>query len=83
MGNNNIHNNEDVPANRKHLYNMCTLLDQRRRRWFNIVQMLYNVSCLLRYVIIIFCEVKANSLMPLKGLFIKKTGKITHINHIL
>ena len=29
-----------VPANTKHLYNICTMLDQRRRRWANVVQML-------------------------------------------
>ena len=29
-------------ADTKHLYNICTMLDQRRRRWANIVQMLYN-----------------------------------------
>ena len=29
------------PVNAKHLYNIFTMLDQRRRRWSNIVQMLY------------------------------------------
>ena len=29
------------PANTKHLYNICTTSAQRRRRWSNIVQMLY------------------------------------------
>ena len=29
------------PANAKHLYNICTMLDQRRRRWADIVQILY------------------------------------------
>ena len=29
------------PANTKHLYNICTMLDQRRRRWADVVQMLY------------------------------------------
>ena len=28
------------PVNTKHLYNICTMLDQCRRRWANIVQML-------------------------------------------
>ena len=28
------------PANIKHLYNICTMLDQRRRRWANVVQIL-------------------------------------------
>ena len=25
----------------KHLYNLCTMLGQRRRRWNDVVQMLY------------------------------------------
>ena len=29
------------PANIKHLYNICTMLDQRRRRWADIIQILY------------------------------------------
>ena len=29
------------PVNTKHLYNICTMLDQRRRRWAGVVQMLY------------------------------------------
>ena len=28
-----------TPANGKHVYNICTMLDQRRRRWTNVVQM--------------------------------------------
>ena len=30
-----------IPANTKHLYNICTASAQRLRRWSNIVQMLY------------------------------------------
>ena len=37
------------PANTKHLYNICTMLDQRRRRWSNIVQMLYKCFVLAGY----------------------------------
>ena len=29
------------PANMKHLNNICTMLEQRRRRWADFVQMLY------------------------------------------
>ena len=29
------------PVNTKHLYNICTMLNQRRRRWADVVQMLY------------------------------------------
>ena len=29
------------PVNTKHLYKICTMLDQRRRRWDDVVQMLY------------------------------------------
>ena len=31
---------KDSPANTKHLYNICTMLVQRRRRWTDVVQML-------------------------------------------
>ena len=31
----------NVPVNTKHLYNICTTLGQRRRRWADVVQMLY------------------------------------------
>ena len=30
-----------MTANTTYLYNICTVLDQRRRRWDDIVQMLY------------------------------------------
>ena len=30
-----------APENTKHLCNICTMLDQRRRRWTDVVQMLY------------------------------------------
>ena len=30
-----------IPVNTNHLYNICTMLDQRRRCWADIVQMLY------------------------------------------
>ena len=29
------------PANTKHLYNICAMFDQPRRRWADVVQMLY------------------------------------------
>ena len=32
---------ENNPVNTKHLYNICTSLGQRRRRWADAVQMLY------------------------------------------
>ena len=28
------------PVNTTYLYNLCTMLDQRRRRWADVVQML-------------------------------------------
>ena len=30
-----------IPVNTKHLYNICTMTVQRRRRWAGVVQMLY------------------------------------------
>ena len=38
------------PVSTKHLYNICTMLDQRRRCWADVVQMLYNVLCLLEMI---------------------------------
>ena len=38
-GNINSGCNEMYPVNTQHFYNMCTMLDQRRRRWADIVQM--------------------------------------------
>ena len=35
------------PVSAKHLYNICTMLDQRRRRWTDVVQMLYKILCWL------------------------------------
>ena len=34
-----------IPANTKHLYNICTTSARRFRRWPNIVQMLYKCFC--------------------------------------
>ena len=30
-----------IPVDAKRLYSICTMLDQRRRRWADVVQMLY------------------------------------------
>ena len=30
-----------IPVNTKHFYNICTMLDQRRKRWADVLQMLY------------------------------------------
>ena len=30
-----------LSANTKHVYNICTMLDQRRRRWADVLQILY------------------------------------------
>ena len=32
------------PVNTKHLYSICTMLDQRRRRWADVIQLLYKCS---------------------------------------
>ena len=37
-----------TPTNAKQLYNICTMLDQRRRRWAGVVQMLYKCSVFAR-----------------------------------
>ena len=33
----------------KHVYNICTMLNQRRRRWADVVQMLYKCFGLAGY----------------------------------
>ena len=38
------------PANTKHLYNIFTMLAQRRRRWANVVEMLYKCCVFAGYV---------------------------------
>ena len=40
------------PANTKHLYNICTLLDQRRRRWGDVVKLLYKYFVFAGYGVI-------------------------------
>ena len=39
-----------IPANTKHLYNICTMFGQRRRRWADVVQMLYKCFVFAGYV---------------------------------
>ena len=51
-----------ITANTKHLYNICTLLDQRRRRWADVVQMIYkcvvfDVMCQDLYIYIKLLDV--------------------------
>ena len=38
---NNPNINRCYPSKHKHLYNIGTMLDKRRRRWDDVVQMLY------------------------------------------
>ena len=47
-----------ITANPKHLYNICTMLDQRLRRWSNIVQMPYKCFG--------FARIASQTLLPLK-----------------
>ena len=57
----------DSPANTQHLYNICTMLDQRRRRWADVVQKLYN------------CFVFAGSEINSQGQGQRKRGYLTNI----
>ena len=38
------------PVTQKHLYNICTVLDWHRRRWADVVQMLYKCFVLLGWL---------------------------------
>ena len=40
---------KQLPRNAKHLYDICTKLDQRRSLWADVVQMLYKCSVLAEY----------------------------------
>ena len=42
------------PANTKHLYNTCTMLDERRGHWADVVQMLY--KCFVFAVNRVYCR---------------------------
>ena len=42
-----------IPVNTKHLYNICTIVDQRRRCWADVVQMLYKYCV---FAGIVFCK---------------------------
>ena len=42
----------NIPANTKHLYNICAMLDHRRRRWADVVQM-FCVSSVAYYLIVL------------------------------
>ena len=42
-----------IPANTIHLYYICTMLVQRRRRWADVVQMLYKCFVFAGMVIVI------------------------------
>ena len=45
----NKQNTRSIQVNTKHLYDICTMLHQRRRRWADVVQMYTNVLCVLGY----------------------------------
>ena len=43
------------PVNTKHLYNICTMLGQCRRRWADVVQMLYKCFVFAGYCRVCSC----------------------------
>ena len=43
-----LHLHAKYPVNTKRLYNICTMLEQRRRRWADVVQILYKCFVLAR-----------------------------------
>ena len=42
------------PSKQKHLHNICTMFDQRRRRWAGVVQMLYKCFVFAGMVLFLF-----------------------------
>ena len=49
-------------VNTKHLYNICTMLDQHRRRWADVVQMLYKCFVLATELVKIPASSQARTL---------------------
>ena len=47
------------PANTKHLYNIRTMLDQRRRRWADVVQMLYKCFVFVGKALITYLSLRS------------------------
>ena len=41
----------EYSVNTKHLYNICTMLDQGRRNWADVVQMLYKYFVFVGYML--------------------------------
>ena len=50
-----MYKSKNNPANTKHLYNICTTLAQRLRRWSNFVQMLYKCFVLAGLIVAQMC----------------------------
>ena len=46
-------NHGTISVNTKHLYNICTMLDQRRRRWADVVQMLYKCFVFSEFMVVL------------------------------
>ena len=66
-----------IPVNTKHLYNICTMLDQRRGRWADVVQMLY--KCFVFTGIVsdnIHADTLRYSMSNLKIIFEKNNRKL-------
>ena len=49
-------------ANTKHLYNICTMLVQRRRRWADVVQMLYKCFVFAGQADLLGCRSRSKTL---------------------
>ena len=57
-----------IPVNTKDLYHICTMLDQRRRRWAGVVQMLY--KCLMFTVMAHHAEMPSQFTDKLTDMFV-------------
>ena len=70
------------PVSTKHLNNICTMLDQRRRRWVDIVQMFY--KCFLGYFAVFFFKwliVLLNGITYIEDNFVCVCKKIEAMRH--
>ena len=70
-------NSVSYPVNAKHWYNSCTMLDYRRRRWADVVQMLY--KC---FVFVGNRPIIQKKLQSEKKIFNPLTAKLFNLNFL-
>ena len=68
-----------IPANTKHLYTICIMLDQRRRRWADVVQMLYKCFVflgILQYPEVFVLSQPLNAITPFQPIWVSFSTRL-------